>query len=42
MNEKENSANYDGAGNSDSKWKLNYEKEIQFWDKIVLKDLIYK
>ena len=28
--------------NYDSKWNLNYEKELEFWDKFVLKELIYK
>ena len=42
IDENENSEQYKEAENYDSKWKLNYEKELQFWDKIVLKELIYK
>ncbi len=42
INEEENSGEYEKAGKKDWKWKLNFEKEIQFWNKIVLQDLLYK
>ena len=42
IDESEKSEQYEEAENYDSKWNLNYEKELQFWDKIVLKELIYK
>ena len=32
----------DQTNNYDSKWKINYEKELEFWNKSVLKELIYK